>query len=70
MRRPTARWASASSESVPPSPAVVGPEHQHDVLERHDQDQRPEHERDDPDHLALTEDAVPRRPVQRLAEGV
>ena len=50
--------------------AVVGAEHQHDVLEGDDQDQGPEQQRDDPDHLALAEDAVTRCLVERLAQGV
>ena len=50
--------------------AVVRPQHQHDVLEGDDQDQRPEQQRDDPDHLALTQNAVTRRLVERLAQGI
>ena len=50
--------------------AVVRPQHQHNVLEGDDQDQRPEQQRDDPDHLALAENAVTRRLVERLAQGI
>ena len=69
MRRPIARCASASSDSVPPSPRLSALHDEHDVLERDDHDERPEQQRDDADDFALGE-AVPPGGAQALAQRV
>jgi hypothetical protein len=50
------RWSSAISESVPPSPRLSSAEQQ-DVFQRDDDDQRPQHQRDDAEHIVALQDA-------------
>lgn len=48
---------------------VVGPQQDEDVLDRHDQDQRPDQQGQDAQHLGHSGHRRPRR-LQRLAEGI
>ena len=63
-RRPPPGGALREGEERERAPlaAVVGAQDQDDVLERDDQDQRPDQQRDDADHLAVGQ---PVRPAPR-----
>ena len=49
---------------------VVGAQEHHDVLDRDDQDERPDEEREEPQHLGFGHAAVAARDAHGLAEGV
>ena len=65
----TAREAQGAEREHPALAAVVGAQDQDDVLERDDQDQRPEHEREHAQHGGLAQ-VQPAGVAERLAQGV
>ena len=65
-----ARWASAIERERAALAVVVGPQDEQHVLDRHDEDQRPQDERHDPEHHLAGDRAARRSGREGLLQGV